>query len=257
VILSDFTTVLTEVNSFKTQVQGGVGQSKGVIAPILQMWYLGPVSVTITGKSFMGAYADPNGQGLNLVGVDNDVASLIRLRDKINEAFIRTGITTDYRIRIIWGAIGKRDEVSLKESTQQIFVGYIDQIGIDESESQPYAFDYNVQFVGVPESQDTILRARLMAERDITATKKVVAAQGSAIAPAATPATKADAQAQVYGWLVDSGGNLNGPSATRPNGWSEADATAKNGRRYRSQEEAYKDPNYINRVKAITFSGPP
>ena len=122
VILSDFTTVLTEVNSFKTQVQGGVGQSKGVIAPILQMWYLGPVSVTITGKSFMGAYADPNGQGLNLVGVDNDVASLIRLRDKINEAFIRTGITTDYRIRIIWGAIGKRDEVSLKESTQQIFV---------------------------------------------------------------------------------------------------------------------------------------
>ena len=202
VTLSDFTVELTQVTSIKTQVQGGVGQSRGVIAPILQMWYLGPISVSIMGRSFMGAYADLTGQGLNLVGVDDDAARLIRLRDKINATFATTGSVGDFRIRLTWGRANSiESSTSLKDSTEQTFVGYIDQVSIEETEGSPYIFDYTIQFIGVSESQDNVLRGHLMAKSDKTVVGSV-GQKGAAIAPAATPKTT-EAAKVIYVYMVN------------------------------------------------------
>jgi len=160
---------LTEVSSIKEQVSGGVGQSKGVITAVLQMWYLSPVTITITGRSYMGAFNNDN-----TVGIDSDADSLLTFRDAINSYFYQTGTASNMRFKLIYGAVSNLTSANRPASLQS-FVGFIDDISIDESEDRPYMRDYSVRFIGEDETRTSVIEGARQCATDLSSHKAVKA----------------------------------------------------------------------------------
>lgn len=131
---------LTEVATISISSAGSTAVANGVISNILQPWYFGPVVIEMTGKSYMGAFANDS---LN-VAVDNDITQLLLLRQFVNEAFLLARSTLkDLQARIF---IGKPGQSNLGLDTE--FIGFVDDLRIDEGEDAPYIQTYQIKFTG-------------------------------------------------------------------------------------------------------------
>jgi hypothetical protein len=150
--------VLTEVTTIKEEVSGGVGQTPGVIAAILQMWYLSPITITVTGKSYMGMFVPTSlGVGGSKVGVDSDIEQLLDFRSSINSFFHQTTFPKDMRFKLIYGNSAQDAGGTV---ASQSFIGYIDALSIDEGDDKPGLRDYSFKFIGEESSHYSILRGQ-------------------------------------------------------------------------------------------------
>lgn len=139
-ILKTLSIDLTEVSNITISSAGSTAIAHGVIAPVLQPWYFGPVIVEMTGKSYMGAFANDQ---LN-VTVDNDITQLLTLRQLVNEAFLLSRSTLkDLQARLF---IGKQGASNLGTDTE--FIGFFDDLRIEENEDNPYIQTYQLKFTG-------------------------------------------------------------------------------------------------------------
>ncbi len=131
---------LTEVTTVRIVTTGGTAVAMGVVAPILQPWYFQPVQVEITGQSYMGAFSS---QSLN-VTVDDDIERLLNIRNRVNKLFLEA-TTSIQNLKTIL-TIGEPERGSI--GTNQKFIGFINEINIEESQDVPYTQRYIIKFIG-------------------------------------------------------------------------------------------------------------
>jgi hypothetical protein len=135
--------VLTEVSDVEISSSAQTGTYTGAIASVIQPWYFQPVTITINGKSYMGAF---DNDAYN-IGVDNDVASIIAIREKINNDFARSDLASKLLVKI---SITNEptSNFSNNGAVKQEFFGIIDDIRIREGEDRPYIQEYSLKFIG-------------------------------------------------------------------------------------------------------------
>lgn len=158
---------LREVTSLRESTIGGVAMVRGVISAIIQPWYFQPIVVDIMGKSYMGAFAETLTSNPN-VSTDNDVTTLIRFRDMVNQTFIRTSSTIkDLEMRLDYGTGGR---AGLNASNQTL-VGFIDEMTIEETEDAPYIQSYTIKFTGELEVAKDTKQGAIDALADVQTTE--------------------------------------------------------------------------------------
>jgi len=135
---------LSEITNVKERAVGGTGVAKGSIAAVLQAWYISPITIEITGKSYMGTFSDSK---FNEISVDNDIESLLRIRDRINNIFLQTNEVKDFRILLLYGLSQNGDSVA-DRGVSQALVGFFDEISTDEADDRPYIKTYTIRFTG-------------------------------------------------------------------------------------------------------------
>jgi hypothetical protein len=130
---------LTEVNSISKNSSGATGIGMGAISTVLQPWYFGPFVIEIKGSTYVGAYSQSR---LN-IGVDKDVAKLIRLRTLINQEFKLGNVN---RLKTVLYANDPSDSSNLNVS--QEYQGFLDDLNIDEDDQISYVIKYGIKFTG-------------------------------------------------------------------------------------------------------------
>lgn len=131
---------LTEVRSIRPSSQGATAVMNGVVGPVIQPWYFGPIVMEIRGESYMGAFKN---RALN-VAVDNDVEKLWRLREIVNERFALSAET----IRGLKVVLTIGDSGPENMATNQKFWGNIDNLETEENDDKPYVWTYGFRFTG-------------------------------------------------------------------------------------------------------------
>lgn len=139
---------LAEVESVNVQTSAGTAIALGPVRAVIQPWYFQPVKVEIQGKSYVGAFSSHR---LN-VGVDNDIAKIMTLRQNINRDF-QGGNINNLRVGLVY--FDPNDSSNLAVS--QEYEGFIDDIAITENQSTPYIKDYTLRFTGeLKETRDVL-----------------------------------------------------------------------------------------------------
>lgn len=133
--------LLNEVTSVRISSAGSTAILSGTIAPVIQPWYFQPIIIEITGKSYMGAYAN---ESYNL-SRDYDVSALMGLRKFVNDQFLNAN--TSVHNMIFELLIGNPSGATLA-GVDQMYVGFFDEISIDESQDAPFVQTYALKFTG-------------------------------------------------------------------------------------------------------------
>jgi len=136
---------LTEVQSVNQTFEGQTGVTKGVTTPIIQMWYMGPIGVIISGRSFVGSFEDYN---YNKVMADTDIEKLLVFRDKINETFLRSDEVNELRVKLEYGQSNVSDGNLLGRAVAQTLMGAIGNIDIKEADDKAFFRPYEIKFTG-------------------------------------------------------------------------------------------------------------
>lgn len=129
---------LTEVSTVMISSSGATALSNGVVASVMQPWYFQPFIIEITGRSYMGAFAQRN---LN-VGADDDVRLISRMRELINQSFFMARTS----VRNLKATITIGDPKKNSGGTDQQFVGFFDDVSVEESQDNPYIQVYRLRF---------------------------------------------------------------------------------------------------------------
>ena len=137
------TCTLTEVSSLDISSTASTGMYTGAVATVIQPWYFQPVTVIINGRSYMGAFDNDSYN----IGVDNDVAQIIKMRKMINDDFLRSDLADKLNVKLTITS-EPSNTGSVNKATIQQFFGIMDEIRIGESEDNPYVQEYTVKFVG-------------------------------------------------------------------------------------------------------------
>lgn len=131
---------LTEVASVRFNTIGGVSVAMGAIAPVLQPWYFQPITIEITGKSYMGAFKNTSLS----ISVDDDVKRLMEMRTFVNMAF-NSAFSTISGLQTLL-TIGEPEKGDI--GTNQKFTGFISELQIEEDEENPYMQKYIIKYIG-------------------------------------------------------------------------------------------------------------
>lgn len=129
---------LTEVATVSIGSAGSTALANGVIASVMQPWYFQPFVIEITGRSYMGAFDQNN---LNIAS-DNDILQVIRMRNLVNEAFF----TAQASIRNLQATIFIGDPKKNSTGTDQMFIGFFDDVSVEENQDNPYIQTYRLRF---------------------------------------------------------------------------------------------------------------
>lgn len=141
---------LTEVTSIEQEITGQVGIMQGVVTSVVQGWYLAPVTVTISGRSYIGAYKRSQ---YNESFVDHDIEQLLSLRQNINDYFLTTNgdswspTTSRLYVQLIYGDTQAGMHSSDRGVLQQL-QGFIADMRFQDDETVPYMRTYTIRFVG-------------------------------------------------------------------------------------------------------------
>lgn len=177
------TVTLTEVRRILQVYTGEAGITKGVIAPVIQMWYMGPIAVDIEGRSYMGAFQDYD---YNRMMADSDIERLLEFQDKINQAFLTTTEVNRLSVELSYGnSSAASDGDKIGRGTNITLVGVIGSISIEETDSAAHFRQYSIKYHGVTKTANNPSIGGANADKDkgwwntaITAGKRIITKQG-------------------------------------------------------------------------------
>ena len=153
---------LTEVTSFSVEASAGTAVSMGVLKAVIQPWYFGPSTITIVGKSHIGAYTE-NRVNYN---TDDDVQKLLQYSLNINDTFLwgdnyraplnitgggkstKTGWDGGPNGLTILLSIYDPENMGKLLGISSQYKGFIDSIQYVEDEANPYVLIYTIKFIG-------------------------------------------------------------------------------------------------------------
>jgi len=160
---------LTEVTSVSIDTMGSVIVLPGAVAAVLQSWYFRPMTIDISGKSYIGAFSNFGGLSNPNIANDNDVEKLLKLRGLVNSLFVTPGLQTNN-----FGVILRYDDPDDRNNinVSQEYLGFIDDITVDESDSEPFMKTYSVKFIGELKQSFDIQSGKKNSQKDKNTTTK-------------------------------------------------------------------------------------
>lgn len=136
---------LTEVVSVRAASAADTAISGGLVRPVVQPWYFKPFTIDIVGRSYIGAFSE-SFLPLNL-GVDDDIAKLLKLQLAVNSKFFTTDVENNVQFLIEY----HDPRVPISNDNLHISQSYIavfDNITVEELDTRGFVKNYSIKFTG-------------------------------------------------------------------------------------------------------------
>jgi hypothetical protein len=160
---------LTEVSGVQVTTTGSVVVMTGAVAPVIQSWYFRPMNIEISGKSYIGAFSNFGGVSNPNVANDNDIEKLLKLRAIVNTVFVTPGLpTNNFGIILRYDDPDDRNNINVSQE----YLGYIEDISFNESDTEPYMKSYTIKYVGSLKQSFDIQMGKKAAMQDKKTTEK-------------------------------------------------------------------------------------
>ncbi len=161
---------LTEVNAIEFDSVSTTAVANGAVRSVLQPWYFQPVAITITGRSYIGAFDQgPVGLEGTDIAFDRDIANIIELRQIVNEKFFNSFASiTDLFFQLTYDDPNDTENIS----ASQVFIGFFNQIRYNENDKDPYIKGYTLRFIGEDEKLLALLSGTDKSREDARQSEK-------------------------------------------------------------------------------------
>jgi hypothetical protein len=120
--------------SIDIQYSAGVAAEPGLVTSFIQPWFIKPITVTIKGNSYIGAYT-------GLARADRDAKGILDKFRKSQNDFSDLGGAPGTTARILLELTGMPKGMSR-------FLGYFTDFSINESVDKVYLLNYSISLVG-------------------------------------------------------------------------------------------------------------
>jgi len=144
---------LREIASVDSTTTGSSAIGMGPLRAMMQAWYFQPVTLNVSGRSYFGAFNRSFvGPDMN-VAIDRDIEMLKTIRAEINTRFENSFLPIkDLYFEMIYGDPSDHAD-SMISSIKDEYIGLLDDININEGETEPFIKTYRFRFVGVPKGR--------------------------------------------------------------------------------------------------------
>lgn len=156
---------LTEVNMIEFDSVSTTAVGNGAVISVLQPWYFQPITINITGRSYIGAFDQgPVGIEGTDIASDRDIEKIIELRQIVNEKFFNSFASVkDLRFQLTYDDPNDTENIS----ASQVFIGFFNQIRYGENDKDPYIKGYTLRFIGEDEKLLSLLNGTNKSKEDI------------------------------------------------------------------------------------------
>lgn len=140
---------LKGVTDIRFEFNSDVAVEAGLEIAFIQPWYIKPANISISGHSYIGAYQ-------YLSKTDNDIADFFQKYSALQDE--KTLSTTAQRFKL---------EIINNPTNLSKYYGFITKLDFRESQDNPYMLFYNINFVGVLESNFAVSMALRRSDSDL------------------------------------------------------------------------------------------
>ncbi len=156
---------LTEVNMIEFDSVSSTAVGNGAVISVLQPWYFQPITINITGRSYIGAFDQgPVGIEGTDIASDRDIEKIIELRQIVNGKFFNSFASVkDLFFQLTYDDPNDTENIS----ASQVFIGFFNQIRYSENDKDPYVKGYTLRFIGEDEKLLSLLNGTNKSKEDI------------------------------------------------------------------------------------------